>query len=310
MRFPRLAPTLRLTAFLLVAGFLGASGLGFSPVAASDATQSTSGPAIWKISNDKAKGQVYLFGSVHMLKKDVVWFTPKIENAFKSANDLTIETNINPAGVDEIKAFIQREAVYPAGDSLKNHIAPALFEETAALGQKAGIPPAALERLKPWYAATLLSLTFIQADGYSAQSGVEVTLQAAANAKSMPVAGLETISQQMQTLSGGTPKVQEAMLADAVRELKDMRKMMDDMNSAWISGDEAKLVKNLIEPMNDVPEAYQAIVVDRNRNWIPKIRALMDKPGVHFVVVGAAHLVGPDGVVKMLKGQGIKVERY
>ncbi|MCG8505796.1 MAG: TraB/GumN family protein, partial [Sphingomonadales bacterium] len=46
-----------------------------------------------------------------------------------------------------------------------------------------------------------------------------------------------------------------------------------------------------------------------NRRWVPRIEALLATPGVHFVAVGAGHLVGPDSVIKMLAARGIAAER-
>ena len=54
---------------------------------------------------------------------------------------------------------------------------------------------------------------------------------------------------------------------------------------------------------------YQRLLVERNRNWLPKIEALFARHGPAFVVVGAAHLVGPDGLLAMLRGQGLHVEQ-
>ena len=50
---------------------------------------------------------------------------------------------------------------------------------------------------------------------------------------------------------------------------------------------------------------YQRLLVDRNRNWLPKIEALFARPGRAFVVVGAAHLVGPDGLLATALGKGL-----
>jgi len=54
---------------------------------------------------------------------------------------------------------------------------------------------------------------------------------------------------------------------------------------------------------------YQRLLVDRNRNWMPKIEALFARPGRAFVVVGAAHLVGADGLISMLRARGYTVEQ-
>jgi uncharacterized protein len=57
------------------------------------------------------------------------------------------------------------------------------------------------------------------------------------------------------------------------------------------------------------PQMYQRLLVDRNKAWLPKIEALFTRSGHALVVVGAAHLVGADGVVAMLKAKGYTVEQ-
>ena len=54
---------------------------------------------------------------------------------------------------------------------------------------------------------------------------------------------------------------------------------------------------------------YQRLLVDRNKNWLPKIEALFARQGRTFVVVGAAHLVGADGLLAMLKARGYSIEQ-
>jgi uncharacterized protein YbaP (TraB family) len=54
---------------------------------------------------------------------------------------------------------------------------------------------------------------------------------------------------------------------------------------------------------------YRRLLVERNQNWLPKLEALFARPGHAFVVVGAAHLVGPDGLLTMLRAKGHSVEQ-
>ena len=59
------------------------------------------------------------------------------------------------------------------------------------------------------------------------------------------------------------------------------------------------------------PELYQSINPERNKSWLPKLEAMLkdNKSDDVMVIVGALHLVGEDGVVKMLKDKGYKIER-
>ncbi len=47
----------------------------------------------------------------------------------------------------------------------------------------------------------------------------------------------------------------------------------------------------------------------RNQSWIPKIEGYLRSGKVYFVVAGAAHMGGPDGVLALLKGRGYKIEQ-
>jgi uncharacterized protein YbaP (TraB family) len=59
------------------------------------------------------------------------------------------------------------------------------------------------------------------------------------------------------------------------------------------------------------PADYKRLVVDRDTRWTATLDGLLKDPatGSVFVVVGAAHLAGPDSVIKMLEKDGWKVER-
>jgi uncharacterized protein len=65
----------------------------------------------------------------------------------------------------------------------------------------------------------------------------------------------------------------------------------------------------VLKDLEQEAQLYQRLLVERNKNWLPKLEALFARKGAAFVVVGAAHLVGPDGLVAMLKAKGYTVEQ-
>ena len=65
----------------------------------------------------------------------------------------------------------------------------------------------------------------------------------------------------------------------------------------------------MLQDVKDDPLMYQRLLVERNRNWLPRIEALFARPRPAFVVVGAAHLVGPDGLIAMLRAKGVRVDQ-
>ena len=80
------------------------------------------------------------------------------------------------------------------------------------------------------------------------------------------------------------------------------KKLLD----AWSAGDPAAIASIAFDSMS--PEEKQTILDDRNRTWVPKIEKMLNEKRTFFITVGAAHLVGPDGVPNLLRHAGYRVE--
>jgi hypothetical protein len=99
------------------------------------------------------------------------------------------------------------------------------------------------------------------------------------------------------------------MLRSALDDLDLQRSEWKRLMSAWRGGDAAAMEKMLHSAFTPYPAAYQSLIVERNRTWMPLIDACFGKPRPCLVVVGAAHLVGPDGLLTMMRGKGYRVEQ-
>jgi uncharacterized protein len=99
------------------------------------------------------------------------------------------------------------------------------------------------------------------------------------------------------------------MLRETVTELDLLDRNINDIVQSWVNGDDGLLAKLLLAGMMEYPEIHQKIIVDRNRRWLPEIEKSLQKGSGAMIVVGAAHLVGQDGVIEMLKAKGYSVEQ-
>jgi hypothetical protein len=66
----------------------------------------------------------------------------------------------------------------------------------------------------------------------------------------------------------------------------------------------------LLPTLRSSPELYDRLLVERNANWVESVETCVKQKTSCFVVVGAAHLVGPDSLVEMLQKKGYKVEQH
>ncbi len=81
------------------------------------------------------------------------------------------------------------------------------------------------------------------------------------------------------------------------------------MKAAWRSGNNAQLKKVALDTWIDrFPEIYHSLLIERNNNWIPQIEKMLRTKEVEFVLFGALHLVGDDGILAQLKARGYKIE--
>jgi hypothetical protein len=95
-----------------------------------------------------------------------------------------------------------------------------------------------------------------------------------------------------------------AMLDDIDAQLKSVEAII----AGWQTGDVEALERLLLKEFKEAPEVYQRLLVERNRNWVPAI-AECQPTAPCLVVVGGAHLLGPDSVVVLLGRAGFAVEQ-
>ena len=117
----------------------------------------------------------------------------------------------------------------------------------------------------------------------------------------------ETLAYQLDRFDQLSPKLQEDMLTSTMAELDTYAGKLRDLARAWAAGDVATLEKELLSAFDKSPEIYDRLLVERNRNWLPQVDTCLQQNAGCFIVVGAAHLVGPDGLPALLAKRGYRV---
>jgi len=262
-------------------------------------------PALWLVQDEDTK--IYLFGTMHALKPDLVWFDDAVAAAFAESDELVLEM-LEPDEM-EIGPVLQREAMYEADGGLSKVLTQEQYARFAAAATSLRIPPQAFERLKPWYAGVMMATAPLARLGYRPDIGAEQILQTAAAERGMKQVGLETFAQQMGFFSNLPEEDQISFLMSGVDELSDMDKTFSDMERAWATGDTAETARLLNEGMDDTPVVYDVLLAKRNAAWADWIGTRMEQPGTVFIAVGAGHLAGDDSVQVRLAEKGLTATR-
>lgn len=263
-------------------------------------------PALWVMHSGSAT--VYLFGTVHLLK-DLAWRSPQLDAALSKSQDLWLEV---PDAFDTAGAapLITKYGLDPA-HPLSTKLTEAERTHLDAVVHREGLgTAAAFESFQPWMAGLVISMTHVIKSGYDPKSGVEKVLTVQMQAAGKPIHGLETIEQQLRFFSSLSPDAQRQMLDEALDDLDAGDDKTDAIVAAWMAGDTDTIAKLVDQDLAaSEPDAYRALVVNRNTAWAKQIAQLLQGTSVSFIAVGAGHLAGPDSVQVQLAKRGIKVER-
>ena len=265
-------------------------------------------PAIWKISD--ADTTVYLFGTVHVLPPTLTWHSPAVDKALDEAKAVYFETDTegDPMAFRDI---IQRLGLYDPSQRLSDRLSLDDLELLKGALATLELPLVAIESMRPWYAGVVISEAVVRRAGYDVTSGVESVMRPAAVGAGKEIRFLETVEQQMASFATLPEAIQIKFLINGLTEIDTATNDLGALVNAWKAGDTDTLDKLLIEAdLAVIPELYDALLKNRNANWAVEIDTLMkSEPGTFLVAVGAAHMLGKDSVIEMLKPKGYIAER-
>jgi uncharacterized protein YbaP (TraB family) len=263
-------------------------------------------PALWIVHGKT--GTAYLFGSLHLLPANVTWHTPAIDAALAASDVFVFEAPTDAGGIAAVQKYVAEHGVLPAGTTLPGLLPPAARADYEAALDQTQIPHAMVDNKQPWFASILLEVSLMMRQHYSPDSGVDRQVITFANAQGKPLRYFETVDQQMALMD---PPDRALALKEFAIDLKSFRSepvTLGALVDAWAQADSRQIDRLMNSDLAKVPGAKKALLDDRNKAWVAKIDAMLDEPHTYFITVGAAHLVGPQGVPALLRAKGYKIE--
>jgi len=276
--------------------------------AASAQTTADAGKSfLWKV--HAGSKVLYLAGSVHALGADAYPLSAAYENAFTAAGTLVEEINLAEAEQLAAAPMLLAKGLYTDGRTFDGAVAKDTATLVATRFKDMGIPPEMIRTMKPWMVMLMITAFEAQKAGLDTALGLDKYFFDKARAAGKPVLALETAESQIDRFDKMPEPLQEQMLRSTLTELEVQRDSITAMIGAWKGGDAATLEKMALSSFDGYRGAYTSLIVERNNNWVPQIEACLAKPTPCLVVVGAAHLVGPDGLLTLLTKKGYRIEQ-
>jgi uncharacterized protein len=290
----------------LIGRFLTAALIAF--LLAPGAFAQTKGRSfLWKVQS--GANVMYLAGSVHALTADAYPLNPAYQRAFDASAALVEEIDLAEADPLSGGLGLLAKGMYQDGRTFSGAVSR---ETLSMVEKKLKDTPLAIDLIqpmKPWMVMLMLEALGAQTAGLDPQLGLDKHFYDLANEKGKQVIGLETAESQMDRFDRMPERMQEQMLRTELAEMETEQSSLRAILTAWQNGDAATIEKMLLGSFGDNPAAYNSLITERNHNWMPQLEACLKKPSPCFVVVGAAHVVGPQGLLAMLQQRGYRVEQ-
>jgi uncharacterized protein YbaP (TraB family) len=245
---------------------------------------------------------------MHVLPKDLDWRPLALDAALSKADDLWFEVPMDAAADRRMQDLAGAYGLLPPGQTLTSRLKPRAAARLRKLAGRLDVPMSEIERLKPWMAEVRLTTAAFALDKGLAEDGVERRLQAAAP-PTVARKAFETPDQQMALFAGAIEADQIKTLNATVRQLEKDPGAYRRLVAAWSKGDQKALERAVVGGMRkSSPALYRQFIVERNARWMDALQARLAGSGRTVVVVGAGHLLGPDGLPARLRALGYDVE--
>jgi uncharacterized protein YbaP (TraB family) len=255
----------------------------------------------WTIERDGASAG-YLLGTIHSEDPRVLDFSAPFLELLSSSRVFAMELVPDLSTLAELAVRMQ----LPEGQTLEALAGPRRFADVARVLETYGVSREQARTLQPWAAMMTLSVPPPKTGLF-----MDFSLSLRASGAGITVIGLESLDQQLAFLEAMRLEDQLALLDHAVLESHHVSEMHQQMVDIYLEDDLDRLHRQAMEQLQTVPESARRMFIEqgievRNRNMLTAALPHLQEGGL-FIAVGALHLTGETGLIRLLRDQGFAV---
>jgi len=289
---------------LMFAAVAGAQAADCRPVAAEKPVAAKAGDftrgLLWKIETPGAPPS-HLFGTFHSSDPRVVTLPCPVRRTFDGAASYTMEMIMNGTGL----VSMAEAMFFSDGRTLKQVLGDALYRETLDAMHLEAAQTAGIDNMKPW-----AIMMFFSSPRQGRGLFLDLALQLDATRLNKPTYGLESMQEQIEVFNGMRIEDQVVMLRDTLQSRRLLAGIMEELTQLYLRRDLAGLValseKYRPEDSRVHRELMDRLLTRRNHNMATRMTERL-KEGNAFIAVGALHLPGEHGLLRLLSDAGYRV---
>lgn len=258
---------------------------------------------LWEISGNGLSHKSYIFGTIHMIKKQDFFITDIMERKLKECQSFVTEIDINIPIMQQLE--LAKQMYLPEGKTLRDYVTEEEYSDFSKyIIDSLHIKKSRLEkyiRLKPFYISSILAKQLA-----GKVKAYEQELYKIAKKNGIASDGLETIDFQLSLVDATPIEEQAKTLVNEIKNYKETEQLFNDMIAAYKQQDLSKLYDFVVKSADSNSEFNENFIFKRNQNWISHIEEKIKSKSC-FIAVGAAHLPGENGVLKLLELRGYTI---
>jgi uncharacterized protein YbaP (TraB family) len=255
---------------------------------------------LWKIETPGASPS-YLFGTIHTDDPRVTALPAPVSRALDGSDRFVMEALLDGDSLVQMA----KAMYFSDGRTLEQVVGNDLYAATLKALTARGVPAADVEKQKPWAAMMALSMPPPRTGEF-----LDLVLETRAARQGKPVAGLETMAEQIAVFDELPMADQIALLKETVRGLPELDKDLGELIRAYLARDLRGLaaIGEKHEPGEEplYRHVMERLLTRRNTRMAQRMGPFL-KQGNAFVAVGAAHLAGNEGLLNLLEQAGYRV---
>ncbi len=261
---------------------------------------------LWQISGNGLEKPSYLFGTIHMLCEDDASLSDSLKAAIEHSERIYLELDMD--NLFEMLGAL-RHMKMRNDTSLADLLSADDYIKVKTFMENKNImmPFSELETYKPLLASSILLESSMPCNSPVAME--QLIMQEAKNNKKR-IDGLETMAYQMSIFDSIPYKLQAEQLLKYITtdgSASNEEKEFEEMMQAYKEQDLEKLAQQISKNENDMSPYEEILLYNRNRNWVQKLKTIMQERPV-TIAVGAGHLPGEKGVINLLRKEGFTVK--
>jgi len=262
--------------------------------------------SVWRIS--KNGNNLFLGGSIHILRSEDFPLPKAFDNAFEQSTMLVLETDIEQIENENIMQYLITKMILPGDKTLRSILDSETYKMLQTKCTKFGFSVESVAKLKPSLVITMLSMIEMQKFGF-VQEGVDAYYLKKAKQINKPLDYLETIEVQIDMLVTMGNGYENDYVRYSLYDMDNTENELASIVNEWKNGKASKSEQELLEMRNQWPIIYKTLVSDRNAAWMLRLNSYLASESSVFVIVGLGHLHGPDGLLKQFADSGCMVEQ-